>query len=345
MEKVEGIIVGQGLAGTLLAHELDLRSSNVLVIDDGKGLTSSKVAAGLYNPITGRQMVKTWLADEIFPSLPDYYRRLEEITGCSFHHPIGIYRPFVSIEEQNDWQSKAADAQYAPFIRLLRQKASGTPGVIDPYGGVDLNFSGYVDLPSLLQGMREMFVEKGMLISELFQYDKLVVSDADVRYGDITADWIVFCEGPWVKDNPWFQSLKFRAVKGELIDIQTDEEFEHIVNRGVFMIPKNGYVQVGSTYDHKVLDWSPSRQGAEDLQERLAKLYGGGYFIVNKKAGIRPATFDRRPYVGMLQKTPRIGIFNGLGAKGVSLGPHFAQSMTRHLVDGTPLPKEVSIER
>ncbi|MEM9326531.1 MAG: FAD-binding oxidoreductase [Bacteroidota bacterium] len=345
MEKVEGIIVGQGLAGTLLAYELSLRDKKVVIIDADEEQTSSKIAAGIYNPITGRKMVKTWLADEMFPPLPKYYQRLEQLTGSRFLHPISIYRPFAAAEEQNDWQTKAHDSQHRAYISKLHQKHAGIEGIRDEAGGLMLNVSGYVDLPTCLRAMREFFLAKGMLHTELFLHDKLTVSSNEVRYGDVEANWIVFCEGPKVMDNPFFRSLRFRPVKGELIGIQTGKELKHIVNRGVFMIPKRDFVQVGSTYDHQKLDWEPSERGVQQLQDRLRKLFSGQYEIVNRQAGVRPATFDRRPYVGMLQKTPRIGIFNGLGTKGVSLGPHFAQLMTKHLIDGTPLPEEVSIER
>ena len=337
--------MGQGLAGTLLAYELQLRSKKILVIDEGEAMTSSKIAAGLYNPVTGRKMVKTWMADELFPSLPKYYTHLEGLTGARFHFPISIYRPFTGMEEQNDWQSKTADDVYRRFVSEFHQRSVGIEGVLDSFGGLVLNYSGYVELVPFLEAMGDFFKEKGMLSSQLFQYERLEENVDCVTYDQWQAKWIVFCEGPRVADNPFFRSLRFRFVKGELLGVKTDVEFKHIVNRGVFMIPKERFLQVGSTYDHRSLDWSPTRQGMQELEERLKKLYASAYTIVDRRAGVRPATFDRRPFVGMLKKSPRIGIFNGLGTKGVSLGPHFAQLMTRHLLDGTPLPEEVSIER
>ena len=50
------MICGQGLAGTLLAWELVRLGSRVVVVDPGETVTSSKVAAGIVTPITGKRV-------------------------------------------------------------------------------------------------------------------------------------------------------------------------------------------------------------------------------------------------------------------------------------------------
>ncbi len=52
------LIVGQGLAGSLLAWELMQRGAKVLIVDNGMP-NASQVAAGLINPITGMRFAKT----------------------------------------------------------------------------------------------------------------------------------------------------------------------------------------------------------------------------------------------------------------------------------------------
>ena len=101
MQKRDILIVGQGLAGSLLALELEKRKKNVMIIDNNPSVSSSKVAAGLYNPITGRKMVRTWLADELFPNLSKFYQDLEKKLDTKFHFSKTIYRPFNNVEEQN----------------------------------------------------------------------------------------------------------------------------------------------------------------------------------------------------------------------------------------------------
>ena len=135
--KIDFLIVGQGLAGSLLGYELIRRGHSIRIIDSGDPNTSSQKAAGLYNPVTGRKMVVTWLANELFPSLPDYYKKLEGDLGASFHQSLPIYRPFYSIEELNDWMGKADDVRFRPFIGRILTKSLDITHLLDAYGGVE----------------------------------------------------------------------------------------------------------------------------------------------------------------------------------------------------------------
>jgi len=67
LKKVDAIIVGQGISGSLLSAELLKNGKSCLVIDEEKKVTSSKVSAGLYNPIVFKRVVKSWLIDELLP--------------------------------------------------------------------------------------------------------------------------------------------------------------------------------------------------------------------------------------------------------------------------------------
>ena len=73
---VEFLIVGQGLAGTALAWELIWRGRDVLVVDAGEAVTSSKIAAGLVTPITGQRLALGWRVDERLAAARPYYERV-----------------------------------------------------------------------------------------------------------------------------------------------------------------------------------------------------------------------------------------------------------------------------
>ncbi len=345
MDRTEVLIVGQGIAGSMLAYELLKSGRKVRIMDDLSEKTSSKVAAGLYNPITGRHMVKTWLADEIFPNLGVHYEEMERDLGEKFHFPMTIYRPFFSITEQNDWMGKSESSEYSDLVLTVNTSSLGHEGFIDPYGGVQLQKCGYVDMIKLIHSFNLYFDSKGILIPQLFDFRILETDGELLKYGNLEFDLIVFCEGDRVINNPFWQHLSFRLVKGEVFTIDFSSDSNIILNRGVFMIPKDGFSTVGSTYDHKNLDWEPSERGINSIKEKLSKIFSGKYRILSKWAGIRPATFDRRPFIGFHKDDKRIGIFNGFGTKGVSLVPYFAKQFAKQITNGERMLSEVAIDR
>jgi glycine/D-amino acid oxidase-like deaminating enzyme len=67
--------------------------------------------------------------------------------------------------------------------------------------------------------------------------------------------------------------------------------------------------------------------------------------VIQHKYGIRPATTDRKPFLGKHPEHQSVYIFNGFGAKGVSLIPYFGQMMSDYIIESKPLFKEVDISR
>ena len=65
--KADYLIVGQGIAGSVLAWTLHQRGHHVLILDDPALPSASKASAGIFNPLTGKKLNRTWKADEIFP--------------------------------------------------------------------------------------------------------------------------------------------------------------------------------------------------------------------------------------------------------------------------------------
>ena len=342
LRQVDFIIVGQGLAGSLLAYELIKRHKKVLVLDECSQNTSSRKAAGIYNPITGRKMVKTWMADELFATIEPYYQHLEQVLGSMFLHKMNIYRPFASMEEQNDWQGRLTSREYDAFIREMLTESQEIPFIKDDFGGLRLQTAGYLNLPVFIDSFRKYFQSLGIFINEVFNYEQLIAETEGITYKDLKSRSIIFCDGVAVRNNPYFQDLRFRIVKGELLNLKSAVNLKQIVNRGVFMIPKGDKMQIGSTYNHQDLTWEPTTDGREDLLHRLSKIYSGEKTIESQTAGLRPATFDRRPYLGWSRKNDLVGIFNGLGAKGVSLAPYWSQKMAEFVLGMGKLPSEVA---
>ena len=155
------IVVGQGLAGTCLASELQDRGKTVLVFDSPKLPSSSMVAGGLFNPITGRNMVLTWKANKLFTFLQSFYKNLENRLGERFIFNLPLYRPFASNEELNGWQGKSTEDRYAPFFEFISSKPYHPDFVKNDLGGIMLGQTGYLNTKSLLENFRSLLPVMG----------------------------------------------------------------------------------------------------------------------------------------------------------------------------------------
>ncbi|UII28585.1 FAD-binding oxidoreductase [Fulvivirga maritima] len=339
------LIIGQGLAGSALAYHLLELNKKILVIDENRENTSSKVAGGLYNPVTGRKMVKTWKADSLFPFMQEFYKNIEKLLETEFLHETPIYRPFISMEEQNEWMGKSATPEYSRFIKKVHQ-GNLYDFSKDKFGGVELNYSGYLSVSKYLEAYQAYLKEKDSFIEGRFVYDDLKVETDEVSYKDIRSKKIIFCDGLGSQEGSYFSWLPFRPVKGEVIQIDADIELSHILNRGVFVVKKGDhFYEVGSNYDNQNLNWEPTQKAREEILGKMADISDFSYEVTHQKAGIRPATADRRPIIGMHPEHETIGIFNGLGTKGVSLAPFFAHQFVQYLEADKELMPEVNISR
>ena len=339
------IVVGQGLAGSALSYQLIKAGKSVLVIDQDNKHTSSKVAAGLYNPVTGRKMVKTWNADLLFPYLVDFYKEIEAECHDKFLHEIPIYRPFISMEEQNEWMGKSSMPEYEKYVKQVHRR-SYYRSMKDEYGGIELNYSGYLDIPRYLTAIRKYLLAHEMLLEECFDINSVVYSEQLVSYKQYRANKLIFCEGVQSTGNQYWDWLPFKPVKGEILKIRTDLQANNILNRGVFVVPlEEGVFRVGSNYNNHDLTVQPTAKALEEIEGKLNELIDIKYEIIDHVAGVRPATRDRRPFLGVHPQHPNIGIFNGLGAKGVSLAPYYAEHYLKFLESGEELQQEVNISR
>lgn len=341
------IIAGQGIAGTVLAFTLMQKGKTVFVADKPNPSSSSRTAGGIVNPITGRKMVKTWLADQLFPKAHQFYNDLDSTLKIKSFHSMNMFFPFDNQEKQTDWLSSSADEKYTPYI-VQFHKESIYPEVNGKFGGMEVKQSGYLEIGSLLDNFKKYISEKGCYSDEKIKPDEILLSENGVEWKGIKAKRVIFCEGSKSAENPFFPTLDFRNVKGELLLVKfKNARFKHIVNRNGFILPidDKGTCKVGATYDHKDLSTVPTERGKSLLLEKIENLIDDEFEVLDQWAGIRPATFDRRPFIGIHKEHPQVGIFNGLGTKGVSLAPYFAEHFYQHLEEGSELMPDINFTR
>jgi glycine oxidase len=342
--KIDFLLIGGGIAGLSLGYRLRKAGKTVRIFDLPNENQSSRVAAGLFNPITGRKMVKTWKADQLFPEILPFYQELEKLTGKDFLNIQKIYRPFLSIEEQNEWMGHSADPGFTPYLDEIYNK-SQSQSLYDSFGGVMLKNSGWLQIPKFLDTMSVLLREE--LIFDQFVEEKLSKEDEQWRYDTLEFDGLIYCNGLGALNSTFFKFLPFAPVKGEILEVEQDFNPDYIVNRGVFRVGLGPNLhRVGSTYSKHDLDQGPTESAKTEILDRLKGLVNEPIIsIKSHKTGIRPATRDRKPFLGKHPLEKSVYIFNGFGAKGVSLVPYFSKLMTGYLLGNMPMESEVDIAR
>ena len=205
---------------------------------------------------------------------------------------------------------------------------------------------GYVDLTLLIEGIGQYLKHREVYREERFQFSELRVDPKKVNYQEFEARRIIFCDGPWLKNNRFFSWLPLNPVKGELLEVTLAEPLDFIVNRGVFILPiMEKICKVGATFDNRNPDWLVTDQAKEYLIQQVEKLLRIPFTINKQLAGVRPASLDRRPLIGQHPEYEPLAVFNGLGTKGVSLAPYLIQGFYEFLEQGKPLIPEVAISR
>ena len=192
-------------------------------------------------------------------------------------------------------------------------------------------------------------VEKGVLRGERFVTAELVVEPAGVHYRDIEARWAIFCDGIESFQNEYFSRLPFAPNKGEVLVVEAPELTlpEAVVfKKGMSLIPwREGLFWVGSSYEWSFADAGPTAAFRERTEAVLREWLRVPFRVVEHIAAVRPATLERRPFVGFHPLYPAVGILNGMGTKGCSLAPYFARQLVQLMVSGVAIQADADILR
>ncbi len=345
--EVDLLIVGQGLAGTLLADALMRKGHSFHMIDKRMPGTASQVAAGIINPITGRRFLKSWRFDDLLPVAKEVYARLEHDLGIKVFRRMPLLRSIFSVREENDWLARSADPLYADYIRETADLGN-YKGLLQPARGYgEVLQAGQVDLSALLDAFRERLVGKGWITNARFDPAQLFLEKEKISYGALRARFVCFCEGYRGAENPWFGHLPFKGDKGDVLIVRFPEaRFDRILKHKVFIVPlPDQKYWVGSTYVHRFDEPGPLPDGRRILEERLRETVRTPFVVEQHLAAVRPTVSDRRPLIGRHPEEPRLLIFNGLGTKGASLGPFWARHMVDFIFRDSQLDPEVDISR
>lgn len=278
-------VIGFGLAGACVALQLQGAGHEVRVIDDGKP-GSSQVAAGLVNPVAGRNFEPSWEVAEAWQVARPFYDSLDP----GLFHPVPILRLWFDEQDREKFTRKRDMLE--PWIEAVTDD-----GVVWKEGG-------WLDCPRFLKVAREKFLANGGEIAGV------------PRGGEQ-----IWCAGAAGLLRGDFEGVEHRSAKGEILTVRIPGWNEkRILNRNGWVIPLGGDLyRVGATYDWDHLNSGPSDEGRAKVEGLLKTFTNRDYEVIDHVSGVRPIINRSRPVVQY--QDGKGWMVNGLGSKGVIYAP------------------------
>ena len=330
------LLIGRGISGAILSLRLMEQGLAHDIIDEPSLSSSSKIAAGLMNPVVLKRLKLVQGASEFLSESPLFYQTWEKKLKKKFYHPTPLHHVFSSQGEVNQWMEKST----LPIFEDLLGPVLANNDALFPsaFGIGELQGCGWLDTEAFLQAHRETFTAFGNLKQE-----EVLPSQLDQlrsRY-----EKVIVCNGHLMRE--FFPDLDlFRPTRGEVMTIRSKEIPENVIRHGrIFIMPLGNHkFKVGATYHWDELRDIATESGLGQLKEGLNKLFKGDYEVIEHRAGVRPNVKDRKPLLGEILDSG-IYSFNGMGSRAVLMAPFLSQILLDHLVQNKEIPKQYDIQR
>jgi glycine/D-amino acid oxidase-like deaminating enzyme len=345
MKETEVLIVGQGLAGTWLSWWFFKTGIPFKLIDLPDPDSASRRAAGVINPVTGRRIVTTWMIEQLLPFASASYGEIGRFLETFFYEETSVIDFFPSVQMMQAFQKRYGEdpAWLVP---------GGDPEKYSKWFSYELGWGSIqpcllVYVEKLLTAWRSWLAKSGHLIESVFDISKLRTKEIGIEYADMGARYIIFCDGKSSAENPYFEKLPFALNKGEGMMVEIKNLPGGLIfKKGMNLVPfRENVFWLGSSYEWSFADDQPTQEFRNSAESWLQHFLKVPYTILEHFASIRPATLERRPFVGFHPLHPQIGILNGMGTKGCSLAPYFAKQLADKIAGGSNILPLADIAR
>lgn len=320
------LIVGQGLAGTLLGWASEEAAIAFRIADPGSAESASAVSAGILNPVTGRRLVKSWRIEALLPLARERFRRIEAELGIALWRDMRVRRLFADDRERRVFAAKVAAGELTPFVGAADEE------------GFWIERAAQIDVAGLLARSRERWRAGGRLI------ERAIEPMAEAARHAIVID----CRGvAATRPDAAFGFVPWEFSKGELIEVESEGLAPDVIlNRGHWVLPVGiGRAWVGATHESGRTDALPTEAASRLLCASAQSLTGRAATVRGSRVGIRVNLPDKHPAVGRHPAKPNWGVAAGLGAKGALLAPFMASQWAQHLTTGAAFDPEIDVGR
>ena len=345
--EIDYVIIGQGLAGSVLAWQLHRLGKDVLIFDNSHHMASSTVASGLLNPVTGQRLHADEKVHEYLRCSAEIYRDMATDLSQALFYPLPMRRFAGNTKDKERYHTRRQQALYDTLIGDWCAPDNNSL-LNDEYGSFEQYYCGRLDIPALLSAVKRDFVKRQRYCQQNVSYPDIRVKENNIQVHHICCRHLIFCQGHQAQDNPWFPDPVWNISRGDILHFQSDVVYPFIANYGYNYIPVAEHdFHWGSSFDPHPAQTQATFKGLQQLIAALKTFDKNTEknTLIAQYSGLRPASRDKRPLIGFHSKQANVAIFNGFGARGSLLIPYYARHFCRVLLQQENLQGDIDYQR
>lgn len=346
-------VVGAGVIGCAIAHELASRGARVVLIDSrGIGRGATRASAGILAPhIEGHIPALRDLAACSLSLYDDFVRRIERDS-----QRVIEYNRSGTLQVALGDVEGAALAKDASVLTAAGVKCTMLDGVavkrLEPNlsqrcaAGLVVPMHGYVAAASLTDALADAARARGVRVvtAAVRAIDGgtspvRVTTDTEV----LESDAVVVASGSWPVTTRPAEAPAIKPIRGQLVQLRSSDRVASRVIWGAacYLVPwKNGSVLVGATVEDVGFDEHATAEGVSGLLTAALALIPAlsRAHFEDVRVGFRPRSGDELPIIGR-SEMPHVFFAMGHYRNGVLLAPLTAAIMSDLILDGRERPE------
>ncbi len=346
-------VIGGGIAGVFATYFLARRGARpVLVERDEIAAGASGANAGGLNPLHGPEIPgpldalalrSLRLHLEQWPTIGELSpigfggRRVARLHAAATPEEVGALRERAELHNRTPGFS-------ARWLDAAQARTAAGPLAPGMAGGLWSEGNARVDpgpyARAVLDAARRLGADLILAEATGLQHERGRVSGVRLGADRLDCDGVVIATGPWCEaPGRWLdRPLPVSPLKGELLRVTPPEAPRAELTfraAGVYLAADDG-VWLGGTEDRVGFDPRPTADGARRIVAGIAALAPGLQTlpVEDRWAGLRPATPDGLPIIGIPEGWENVCLTLGGGRKGMLLSAGMGMAAAELLLDG-----------
>lgn len=348
------IVVGAGIVGCAVAHELASRGADVHLFDArGVGQGATRASAGMLAPALDHHLPELRrLASRSLSMYDEFIRRVERDAGGRIEYArSGTLNVALGESEAAALDADAArlDETGVEHTLLDREQVRRLEPSLSPRAtsGLYVPTHGYVRATELTEALARAAQARGARLSILpvQRVEDRARGVAVITAGEaFEADAVVLASGSWPVESWPEAAPPVRPIRGQLVHLRAEHP---IVSRVIwgsecYLVPwRDGSVLVGATVEDVGYDERPTAGGVRMLLDAAITLVPalGGARFDGVRVGLRPRGPDELPVIGRSAAASRVFYALGHYRNGIVLAPLTAAIVADLVLEGRERPE------